>query len=291
LPSNFFRLNPDAGNANVRTAAAYTKYDSAVVEVRRRLAQGLLVSANYTYGFKYGSALDTIQRPRYLDLQTDGVRHALKMSWTYLVPVGQGKHFGTNMSSWLDAVIGGWEWDGTGRVQSGRIVDAGNVILVGMTPQDLQNVYKIRKGDDGFLYMLPQDIIDNTVKAFSVSATSLTGYGALGPPSGRYVAPPNYPGCVQAYTGDCAPRHATFLTGPMFTRFDMSIKKTFVLGGHRSFQIELDELNVFDNVNFNPVWTTSTTATNYRVSSGYTDTNNTFDPGGRLGQIVARFNW
>ena len=33
------------------------------------------------------------------------------------------------------------------------------------------------------VYTLPQDIIDNTIKAFSTSATSATGYGALGPPT------------------------------------------------------------------------------------------------------------
>ena len=44
--------------------------------------------------------------------------------------------------------------------------------------------------------MLPQDVIDNTVKAFNVSATSPTGYGPLGPPTGRYFAPANGPDCI-----------------------------------------------------------------------------------------------
>ena len=56
--------------------------------------------------------------------------------------------------------------------------------------------------------MLPQDIIDNTVKAFSVSATSATGYGAQGAPSGRYFAPANGPDCIEvaAGFGDCGLR-------------------------------------------------------------------------------------
>ena len=45
--------------------------------------------------------------------------------------------------------------------------------------------------------MLPQDIIDNTVKAFSVSATSASGYGKLGAPTGRYLAPANGPDCIE----------------------------------------------------------------------------------------------
>ena len=63
------------------------------------------------------------------------------------------------------------------------------------------------------LFILPQDIIDNTIKAFSTSATSATGYGSLGPPSGRYFAPANGPDCIQVVTGDCAPRDH-YVTGP-----------------------------------------------------------------------------
>ena len=54
--------------------------------------------------------------------------------------------------------------------------------------------------------MLPQDVIDDTIKAFSVSATSPTGYGALGAPSGRYFAPANGPDCIETISndyGDC----------------------------------------------------------------------------------------
>jgi hypothetical protein len=54
------------------------------------------------------------------------------------------------------------------------LLDFGNVRLIGMTPDELRNAY-----------MLPQDIIDNTIKAYSVNAT---GYGS-GAPTGRYFAP------------------------------------------------------------------------------------------------------
>ena len=72
--------------------------------------------------------------------------------------------------------------------------------------------------------MLPQDIIDNTVKAFNTSATSLTGYGTLGAPSGRYIAPANSPTCIETIDsgyGDCGVR-TLVVTGPMVARFDMS---------------------------------------------------------------------
>ena len=71
------------------------------------------------------------------------------------------------------------------------ILSFGNVRLVGMTDKELQKVYKISASIAArqILFILPQDIIDNTIKAFSTSATSATGYGTGGAPSGRYFAP------------------------------------------------------------------------------------------------------
>jgi hypothetical protein len=43
------------------------------------------------------------------------------------------------------------------------------------------------------VFILPDDILQNTVRAFSVSATSPTGYSALGAPTGRDIAPANGP--------------------------------------------------------------------------------------------------
>jgi len=80
--------------------------------------------------------------------------------------------------------------DGTGRIQTGAVINLGNVSMVGMTRRDVQAAYQIRFDDaNKVVYFLPQDIIDNTIKAFSTSATSTTGYGSLGVPSGRYFAP------------------------------------------------------------------------------------------------------
>ena len=50
--------------------------------------------------------------------------------------------------------------------------------------------------------MLPQEIIDETFKAFSVSATSANGYGSLGPPSGRYIAPADSLDCIETIRGE-----------------------------------------------------------------------------------------
>ena len=101
-------------------------------------------------------------------------------------------------------------------------------------------------------YRLPDDVILNTRRAFSVSATSPNGYCDLGAPEGRYFAPANSADCIQLKAGDCAT--ATLLVrAPFFTRFDIGLTKRFPIGGRTNIELRFDVLNVFDNINFNPV--------------------------------------
>ena len=56
-------------------------------------------------------------------------------------------------------------------MQSGIGVRLSNIRLVGMTEKDLQKAFKIRIVENAgktTVYSLPQDIIDNTIKAFSI---------------------------------------------------------------------------------------------------------------------------
>ena len=51
--------------------------------------------------------------------------------------------------------------------------------------------------------------------------------------------------------------------------------------------MSFDNINFNHAVNFNP----GTSLDTFRVTSAYTDANTTFDPGGRIGQLVWRINW
>ncbi len=223
--------------------------------------------------------------------------HAFKTTWYYEVPVGRGKRFGGDINPWLNGVIGNWEFSGTGRLQvrDFRLDDPGR--LVGMTEQELKDALVVRTVRDGagglVVWGLPQDIVDNTRRAWNTDPTSLTGFSADGAPTGRYIAPASQPGCVVVYQSDCGTPHDIYVRGPLFTRFDFSFKKRFPFGRGASFDLQLDLLNAFDNVNFIPTFdvTPANNGTAFQITSGYTDINTTFDPGGRIGQIVWRVNW
>jgi hypothetical protein len=303
LPANFFVMNPDTlGGAwltGAKTDWLNSNYDALQVELRRRLSKGLLVQASYTLGYARLSSFYTLRESsEMIDSTTNNTRHGFKINWVYELPFGRGRKWGSGVGGAVDRIIGGWEFDGGGRIQSGPLFDLGNVNVVGMSREDVQKMFKIYETTDSTgklrYYMLPQDVVDNSIKAFNASATSADGYSSLGAPSGRYLAPASGPGCVQAIAGDCAPRHL-FVRGPMFFRFDMSIVKRIPVVGRQNIEFRAEALNVFDNINFTPgtssgAYVGATTA-NYEVTSSFRDTNNSQDPGGRLLQLSIRYTW
>lgn len=299
LPANFFVVNPDANDVNVWSSDGFRRYQALQIDLRRRLSKGLYASGNYQYarggassfrGFHYGNVLDPSSG------QTAGVRHAFKTQWDWAIPVGRGERFGGSLPPGLNALMAGWQFNGVGRIQA-RMEDFGNVRLVGMTPDDLQKMYKFDIRIDPMtglktVYMLPDDVILNTRRAFSVSTTSPTGYSDLGVPQGRYIAPASGPDCVELAEGggDCAPR-ALLIRAPFFTRFDIGVTKRIKLRGSTNIELRADVLNVLNNIDFNSVADPGSGATIFQTNSAYTDLNNTFDPGGRLGPLVFRLNW
>ncbi len=311
LPVNFFLTNPDLrGGAFFTGNGGYTRYDSLQVEFRRRLSQGLLIQSNYSFAKSFASSRFSFRAPR-VNTLNDGVpgyiAHAFKVNWIYELPIGRGRALLGGAGGVLDRIVGGWEFHGTGRVQSGQIRNFGNVNLVGMTVDELRDMIKVRHGvvvdlngnpvltngrQTPATYYLPHDVIANTFRAFNVSATSASGFSSNGAPTGRYIAPANSRNCIQVVTGDCGPQ-SVYFTGPMFTRFDLSILKRFKITETINFELRGEFLNALNNINF----LTDANLTNFnnetfgRVTAAFTDPSNTQDPGGRLIQIVARFNF
>ena len=119
-----------------------------------------------------------------------------------------------------------------------------------MTADDVQSMFKLRFDDAGkTVWMLPQDIIDNTIMAFSVSATSASGYAGASP-TGRYFAPANGPDCIEpdngADFGDCGSR-SLVVTGPMFQQHDIRISKRTRIVGRANFEFAAEMLNAFNH--------------------------------------------
>jgi hypothetical protein len=310
LPYNMFLVNPGKrGGAFLVDNLGQTWFDAMTIEFRRRMAKGLLVQGSYTFGkalsnmFSSDSGVnDQPLTLRNLWLKKGvtnfDIRDGIKANFIYELPFGKGKQFLGNANGWLDKVVGGWGFNGNIRVQSGTPFSLGNVQVVGMTARQLEKTIKAYRDPDGFIYVFPKDIRDNTVKANNVSiGASGTSY-TLGAPSGRFIAPPGYGNCAQAYVGQCGFGNL-ILHGPSFTRFDLAIAKHFRFTESVDLEMRAEFLNAFNNINFlvgsagNDVNTLgSFTSSSFgRMTNAYQDTSTTNDPGGRVGQLVIRLNF
>jgi hypothetical protein len=245
---------------------------------------------SYTYGRSYGSDFYSYRVPLLRSLRAGtgsggGVTHAYKVNWLYELPFGQGRRFGSNAGPVLDRIIGGWQVHGIMRLQSGEILDYGNVDLVGMSVDDLKSMFQVRIDDDGIVTYLPDDVILNTRRAFSTDPTDPTGYGSLGAPEGRYIAPAGDPNCVETIAndyGDCGTRTLQF-SGPLFKNADISLVKAVPIAGRVRAEFRMEMLNAFNWVNFNPFATTSTTESDWQATG--------LQNGARIIQLVSRVSW
>lgn len=302
LPVNFWVVNPYVSAATVVTNGGDTRYNGLQLIFNRRYNQGLQVQANYTYGKGYQQDFYSFRVPwkEVEQTYTNGsaslgnVHHNLSVNWLYDLPFGQGRRFASGVGRLLNGVIGDWSFMGVARFQTGRMVDFGNVRLVGMSLEEFKSLHKMRQSTDPnnpyrtLVWMLPEDVINATVQAFSISAT---GYTA-GTPTGRYLAPANGPDCLETAVQGTSPQRAygacgtgnLIVTGPPVIRFDFTIAKRIRFAGPLTGEIQLQIFNVFNRVNFTPVNGYVGSVTDSFQVTGSTDS-------ARTGQLAFRLSW
>lgn len=320
FPINHFLVNPGKrGGAFIVDNSGESSYDALTIELRRRLAGGLLVQANYTFGKAmantYASSSSVFDQPntiRNLDLRHGlapfDITQSFKANFIYELPFGQGRKYFSGSHGIANGLIGGWGFNGNIRIQSGNPFSLGNVQLVGMTQKELQDAVGVYRDADGFIYVLPKDIRDNTVKAFNNSISIVqqaVGQPSLvniaytqGTPTGKFIAPAGFGNCAQPYAGGCGFANLV-LKGPSFFRSDLSIVKKVRFNERMNMELRGEFLNAFNNINFlvgsagNDLNTLGgfTSSAFGRMTAAYQDLSTTNDPGGRLVQLVVRFNF
>jgi outer membrane receptor protein involved in Fe transport len=294
IPANYFLANPETnGGANVTSNLNKTRYNAVQFEFRRRFAQGLQFNGSYAYGHQYDTVFTSFRRDLYYERpsgNTGDIPHAFKSQVIYDLPFGRGRRFGGNSNAVVDRVIGGWQVGVVSRLQSGTPVNLGNVRLVGMSLDDVKDMFKLRFDNaNKQVYMFPEDVIANTILAHNVSATTATGY-AGNAPSGRYFAPANGPDCIEIATqnggyGDCGSR-AIVLNGPRFQQHDIRIAKRTTIIGRTNLEFAAQLLNAFNHPNFLAVSGIGNT-----TLAGYQLTGLQGQEGSRVIQLEVRVNW
>jgi hypothetical protein len=318
VPVNFFVVNQGKrGGAFLIDNNNQTWYDAATIEFRRRLARGLLVQSNYTFGKalsnSYASSSVVFDQPATIrdfhlrkDVSPFDITQAFKTNFIYELPVGRGKSFLGNAKGIVNGFLGDWVFNGNIRIQSGSPFSFGNVQLVGMTKKDLQKAIGVYRGQPnsdnvattGQVYWLPLDIRVNTFRANNFTFTSAGAVYTQGAPSGRFIAPAGFGNCMQGFPGQCGFNNLV-IKGPSFFRYDLSLAKKIKFTERMNLEMRAEALNAFNNINWlvgsagNDVNGAGTLSSGFfgRFTAAYQDISTTNDPGGRLIQLVLRLNF
>ena len=174
------------------------------------------------------------------------------------------------------------------RFQSGQIINFGDVRMVGFDINDLKDMYKARLDADRNVFFLPEDVIDNTIRAFATDPTSPTGYSALGPPEGRYFAPASGPDCLETVAegyGSCGERDI-FMDSPWIKNMDISVVKAVPLFGRVRAEFRVEMLNAFNWINYSP-----STGVGSSTRDGFETNSLTGLTQSRIIQLVSRVSW
>jgi Carboxypeptidase regulatory-like domain len=160
------------------------------------------------------------------NLATD-VPHRIVGNFIYSLPFGRGHRYASNVPRWADELIGGWQLNGIGYVQSGYplgLTQTGGQAFSGSRPSYVPNINPLTTGS---------------------THQRLGGVGQ----SQSYFNPAAFR-LSQAFELGNVPRSASLLRSPLSFQDDLSAIKNFTIKDSLSLQFRLEAFNVFNHVQF-----------------------------------------
>jgi hypothetical protein len=247
-------LGFDTLNSFFDTSANSIRH-AGYIDIRRRVTNGLGLTANYTYGKSIDEASDaspdksllssgntpgsnvSFGAPRSSDraLSNYDIKHTFSSTFIWDLPLGRKRKFLSNAWAPIDALIGGWTISGVFRLQGGypfllSIAD-GNTI-------------------GNLTHTVRPDVVAGVPLVNPLFKSSCKASALCEP----YINPAAFMRPIKGQLGN-APRSID-VRGPMLRFFDMSFQKNFKLPfgmsgeGRRRLQFRVDLNNAFNHPNF-----------------------------------------
>jgi hypothetical protein len=254
LPSDFLR--PYRGYADIRLLEfkGFSNFRSLQGGLSRRFDRGLMAAIHYTWSEALGTGdgdlsparIDGLDRDaNYAPLWTDRPHH-LVASFVWQAPTSGHRLIG--------GLTGGWQLSGVYRWMSGRPY-AVDFSIPGMTAANLtgsdgnQNARVVVTGNPG------RGWSDDPYRQFDTSVFAAPKPGSIGLESPRNL-----------------------LSGPPTNNLDLSLSRSFPIGGRRRVEIRLDAFNALNHTQFARVNNT----VGFRSLTDATVTNLPYDASGNL---------
>ena len=211
---------------------------AGTVRIRRRMAKGIGLSAQYVYSKSIddaasigGGGVVVAQNP--FDISADrglssfDQRHKFTGNWIYDLPIGDNRRFSPK-GAW-NSIFGGWQWSGDFTVASGLY----------FTPHVLGGGVDISRGVTGSLRA-------NSVPGETVAVSDPTSLKWFN--TAAFCAPSA--SCVNPSGSEFGDAGRNIIEGPGQVTLDMTLNKTFQIKEFRALDLRVTASNVFNNVNF-----------------------------------------
>ncbi|HXJ93259.1 MAG TPA: carboxypeptidase regulatory-like domain-containing protein [Terriglobia bacterium] len=230
-------------NVNVATS----HYNGLQVKLDKRFSNGMQALVTYAWshlldtpsGDNYGGSSSQNDACRFCDYGDSGnnYAHIFTGEWIYDLPFGHGRHYASNLNWAEDALLGGWEFTGIYRYNSGFPIGLG-------IPGDFANAGQRSNGQRPNYVGGTQNLSNytndptnpnNGIRIINVNAYSLPENCSSG-------------NCTLAngtYQFGTLGRNTT--TGPHFSNFDLGLFKNFPFReGKNSLQFRAEFFNAFN---------------------------------------------
>jgi hypothetical protein len=305
-PVNMFVVNPTAasGGAWLVENLGESYYDALQVEVRRRMASGLIFLGSYVWSKSLADGSTTTENlevnpTTFRNLGLDkappsfDIRNAVKFNWVYQLPFGPGRHFLSSGNRVVEKILEGWELNGVGRTQSGSPSSLSTrgyqmdqndngIVLQNMTAKQLQSMVSIYKttgaNGTGVVWFLPQSLIKNSNAAFEAGGLSWSNLNVSTPYIGPQLAPYTF--------GD-----KVFLYGPWQTHFDLMLLKRLQIREHVNLELRATAFDILNLTDFEFGTVGASSSAFGQTTTAYRDISNAQDPGSRVIEFQARVNF
>ena len=236
------RPNPFIGTTNTWMYMGTASYHAANISLTKRARNGLSFKTNYTWGkiMDLSSAIlgpsadndiATLRNPYNPKLSRGigsySLKHQFNGNFTYQLPFGNGRAFGSGATGIVDKLIGGWQWNGIFNAQSG----------FPMTP-----VVGVNQSGNGDTRIPDVPILNPNFKGNVI--LGVDGFKN----TGRYFDPNAF---LLPPTGTFGNVSRGAFTGPGFWNLDMSLFKRIPLKEKLNLQFRAEAFNILNHANFN----------------------------------------
>ncbi len=242
---------PQFGNITTIRNDGSSRYHALQGRLEKRFSNGFTALFSYTFSkfLERGSFLNEVDTEFESRLSSADVPHRFVTSGIWELPFGKGRKFGNDWNKVVNAVIGGWQVQGIGQVQSGRTIDIG-----GTSNNAYSNIYV-----NGDISKLKTDIRSSNVDGvtfdisrFYFSDAAVQTNGVVDPVKQRADTRIQLANSIRVL-----PSRASAFRGQRLNLWDLSVSKNFAFTESIRLQLRGEFLNafnkvIFDNPNLTP---------------------------------------